>query len=330
MSSRMPSGSTSTRANRGFTLIELLVGIAISLVIVVAAAAMYISTAGIGRSSLRAAEIQGNGQQAMDALRRDLIAAGFRGLTGDPDQLSPAAAVSVSNDCESGFAMNLRQAVWASNDANPFSATSSCIPSTASYLRGDVLAIRRLGAVLPSGTTPESTRLYLRSAFQAGQYFVGSSPPLTFGYTPSVDYVADASVYFIRSSTANESPQVPALYRVRLVAGATGPAISAPELVAAGIDDLQVQFDVRDAATGQVRIYDAGGAPLADGSTASAATGWDRVVAVRVFLLVRAQAGEGGYAPGSRTYTLGSRQITFDDYIPRQVMSSVFSLRNRR
>jgi type IV pilus assembly protein PilW len=321
MSERLPSGGTRARASRGFTLIELLVGIAISLVIVAAAAMMYISTAGIGRSSLRIAEIQGNGQQAMDALRRDVINSGFRGLTGDVDQLSPAAAVSVSNDCASGFAMNLRQAVWAANDANPFSAT--CIPG-ANYLGGDVLAIRRLG-IVPTGSL-QSTRLYLRSAFQAGQYFLGSSPPASFGFTPAVDYVADASVYFISPFTADESPQVPALYRVRLL---PGPAISAPELVAGGIDDLQVQFDVRDAATEQVRIYDAGGAPLADSSVASGATGWDSVVAVRVFLLVRAQTGEVGYAPGSRTYTLGSRQVTFNDNIPRQVMSSVFSLRNR-
>jgi len=323
MSSRMPSGGTRARASRGFTLIELLVGVAISLVILAAAAMMYISTAGIGRSSLRVAEIQGNGQQAMDTLRRDIINAGFHGLTGDPDQLFPAATVSVSNDCANGFAMNLRQAVWAANDANPFSA--ACIP-TANYLGGDVLAIRRLG-IVPTGSL-QSTRLYLRSAFQAGQYFVGSSPPTTFGFTPSADYVADAAVYFISpfTASASESPQVPALYRVRLV---PGPALSTPELVASGIDSLQVQFDVRDAATGQVRIYDAGGAPLADSSVASGSTGWDSVVAVRVFLLVRAQTGDVGFTPGSRTYTLGSRQVTFNDNIPRQVMSSVFSLRNR-
>lgn len=327
MSGHMPSGGMRARTSRGFTLIELMVGVGISLLVLMAAAAMYISSAGIGRSSLRVAEIQNNGQQAMDALRRDINNAGFRGLTGDPDQLSPAAAVAVSNDCATGFVMNLRQAVWAANDANPFSATASCIPSaTANYLRGDVLAIRRLGAVRPSGT-PEPTRLYLRSAFQAGQYFVGSAQPTAFGYTPSVDYIADAAVYFIRAFTADESPQVPALYRVRLL---PGPAMSTPELVASGIDDLQVQFDVRDAATDQVRIYDAGSAPLDKGSDYRDSSGWDSVVAVRVFLLVRAQSGEVGFAPGSRTYTLGSRTVTFNDNIPRQVMRSVFSLRNRR
>jgi len=42
-----------------------------------------------------------------------------------------------------------------------------------------------------------------------------------------------------------------------------------------------------------------------------------------------AQGSEGGFAPGSRTYTLGSREVTYNDSIPRQVMASVFSLRNR-
>jgi len=310
------------RPNRGFSLIELMVGVGISLIILAALTSTYITTAGIGRANQRVSEILTNGQQAMDALRRDVINSGFSGLTGDMNQISRASA-TVTNDCATGFAMNLRQAVWGTDDSNPFGAT--CIPS-ANYLRGDVLAVRRLG-IVPTGTL-QATRLYVRSAYQVGEYFLGSAPPASFAFTPWSDYVADAAVYFISPFTvsAAESPQVPALYRVRLT---PGPAISAPELIASGIDDLQVQYEVRDATTGQIRIYDAGGAPLADSSVTFTESGWDSVVAVRVFLLARAQAVEAGYSPGERTFTLGSRQVTFNDSIPRQVMSSVFSLRNR-
>lgn len=320
MTARLRNRCELRRPSRGFSLIELMVGVGISLVILAALASTYVTTAGIGRANQRVSEILTNGQTAMDALRRDVINSGFSGLTGDMDQVSRASA-TVSNDCATDFAMNLRQAVWGANDTNPFSAT--CIPS-ANYLRGDVLAVRRLG-IVPTGTL-QATRLYVRSAYQAGEYFLGSAPPASFGLAPWSDYVADAAVYFISPFTAAESPQVPALYRVRLT---PGPAISAPELIASGIDDLQVQYEVRDGTTGQIRIYDAGGAPLDGSSVAFAATGWDNVVAVRVFLLVRAQALEAGYTPGERTFTLGSRQVTFNDSIPRQVMSSVFSLRNR-
>lgn len=304
----------------GFTLVELMVGIGISMVIIAAAAAMYITTAGIGRSNRQVSEIQSNGQQAMDALRRDILNAGFRGMTGDVDMLMPAST-AVTNNCANGFAMNLRQAVWGANDSNPFSA--SCIPS-ANYLRGDVLAVRRLGIVSTGGLL--STRLYLRSSFPAGEFFVGSSPPASFAFSPWEDHLLDAAVYFISPFTvsASESPQVPALYRTRLVAG---PAMSAPELVASGVDDLQVQFEVRRG--GEVRLLDAGTAPLDAGSGTTTTSGWDEVSAVRVFLLARAQGGDGGFAPGSRTYTLGSREVTYTDNIPRQVMASVFSLRNR-
>ncbi len=310
------------RASRGFSLIELMVGVGISLVILAALASTYVTTAGIGRANQRVSEILTNGQAAMDALRRDIINSGFSGLTGDLNQME-RAATAVSNDCATGFAMNLRQAVWGANDANPFSA--SCIPAS-NYLRGDVLAVRRLGIVQTGAL--QATRLYVRSAYQAGEYFLGSAPPASFGWTPSADYVADAAVYFISPFTvsAAESPQVPALYRVRLL---PGPAMSAPELVASGIDDLQVQYEVREGSTGQIRIYDAGTAPITDSSVTFTATGWDDVVAVRLFLLVRAQALEAGYTPGERTFTLGSRQVTFNDSIPRQVMSSVLSLRNR-
>ena len=318
------SRGATTRTSGGFSLIELLVGVGISLVIALAAAAMYMTTAGIGRANLRVSEIQSNGQMAMDALRRDIINAGFRGLTGDPVQIT-RAAVAITNDCggnSSGFSMNLRQGVWGANDTNPF--TASCIP-TANYLRGDLLAVRRLG-ITPTGTLA-ATRLYVRSAFQAAEYFLGNAPP-ALAFNPMADYAADASVYFISPFTvsADESPQVPALYRVRLL---PGPAMSAPELVASGVEDLQVQFDVRDWETGDVRILDAGGAPLDAGGAATGFTGWEDAVAIRVFLLVRAQTGETGFEPGSRTYALGSSQLTFNDNIPRQVMSSVFSLRNR-
>jgi hypothetical protein len=321
MSLRGFSRAAPGRASRGFTLVELMVGIGISMVILMATAAMYITTASIGRANVRVSEIQANGQQAMDALRREIINAGFRGLTGDPDQVPPAN-IAISNDCATGFSMNLRQGVWGANDSNPFSTT--CVPE-ANYLRGDMLAIRRL-AVVPTGSL-QASRLYLRSAFQAGQFFVGTTVPTTFGFTPSADYLADAAVYFVSPFTvsASESPKVPALYRVRL---GRGPAIGAPELVASGVDDLQVQYDVLDPATEQVRIHDAGGAPLDANSVDSTATGWDNVTAVRVFLLVRAQTPEHGFKPGSRSYTLGSRTVTYDDNVPRQVVSSVFSLRN--
>jgi len=308
------------RASRGFSLVELMVGVGISMVILMATTAMYITTASIGRANVRSTEIQNSGQQAMDALRRDLINAGFRALTGDPDQIY-RASLTVTNDCVAGFAMNLRQAVWAANDSNPFGNT--CVP-TASYLRGDVLAIRRLG-IVPTGAL-DASLLYVRSAFQVGQYFLGNSPP-TLAFSPTADYLADAAVYFINpfSSSAAESPQVPALYRVRL---GSGPAMGAPELVAAGVDDLQVQFDVVDLSTNQIRIVEPGTAPLNAGAADTSSSGWDNVAAVRVFLLVRAQSGDVGFAPGERTYTLGSRQVTFDDNVPRQVVSSVFNLRN--
>jgi len=314
---------TTPRAHAGFSMIELLVGIGISLVILAAVTAAYIGTAGIGRANARVSEIQANGQQAMDVLRRDIINAGFLGLTGDPNQISAPTGVTITNDCAAGFTFNVRQAVWASNETNPFSA--SCVPS-ANFRGGDVLAIRRLG--LAQVGTIDSTRLYLRSAYQAARLFLGSAPPSDFTFAPVTDYGTDASVYFVSPFTASaaESPAVPALYRVRLL---PGPAISAPELVASGVEDLQVQFEVLDAGTGQTQLLDGGTAPLDADSVTTTETGWDSVVAVHVFMLVRASNAEAGYAPGERTYTLGSKTVIVNDNIPRQVLASVFSLRNR-
>ena len=315
---RVPARSSAARRQRGFSLVEMMIASTIGLFIVVTVSSLVVSAAAGSRSSEANAAMQASARQAMDTLRVEFLHAGFPGLTrGDP---GVSGAVTVGGDCAAGFSTNLQMRVWGANDANPFAAT--CIP-TANYSGGDVVAIRRVS--LTSVATPESDRVNVRSAYDRAVVFQGASAPSGID-APFADYNMAAAVYFISPYTraASESPRIPALYRVRLGAG---PSMGAPELVASGIEIMQIEYGMRDASGATIYV----GSNRVSASANSATTGtteWDSVSSVRISLLVRSESIEIGYAPGARSFQLGDRSIVVNDSYRRQVVSSVIQLRN--
>lgn len=313
-----PARSSATRRQRGLSLVELMIASTIGLFIVVTISSLVVSAAAGSRSSEANAAMQASARQAMDTLRVEFLHAGFPGLTrGEP---GVSGAVSVGGDCAAGFSTNLRMRVWGANDANPFAAT--CIPA-ATYSAGDVVAIRRVS--LASVATPESDRVNVRSAYDRAVVFQGASAPSGVD-APFADYNMAAAVYFISpyTRTASESPRIPALYRVRLGAG---PNMSAPELVASGIENMQIEYGIRDA-NGATIYVSANNVSASANSATTGVTEWDNLTSVRISLLVRSESIEIGYAPGARSVQVGDRSIAVNDSYRRQVVSSVIQLRN--
>jgi type IV pilus assembly protein PilW len=101
---------------------------------------------------------------------------------------------------------------------------------------------------------------------------------------------------------------VPSLFRVRLDDNAQPVA----EELLPGVADFQVQYGI----AGQYVDADA-----------VAATDWDDVVTARIWLLVRSECPETGYAD-TATYNLGDQAYTRNDNFRRQLYSSVVMLRN--
>jgi type IV pilus assembly protein PilW len=98
--------------------------------------------------------------------------------------------------------------------------------------------------------------------------------------------------YISRDSTGQVG--LPSLRRHSLTAG---PAITQNEEVIPGVEDMQVQFGIDDTGTGGVATRYSN--PAAIGAT-------EQVVAVRIWLLVRAEEQEVGFVDG-RTYVYGDR-----------------------
>lgn len=301
---------------RGFTLIELMVGLTLGMVLILAATTFFLSNSSALQSGKVISAQQNDARHAIGVIKRSLQESGFRNLTAG-NVTTTGVISSVTNDCAASFAINLTQPVFGTDDANAFGAT--CVP-TAMYSAsgGDVLALRSLSqdpVNLPVGTTS----IYINAGYGQGIIFSPASVTTTVPSVvpPSAVHQLESDIFFVGkySVSSTENPQIPALYRVRL---GDGPAYLAPELVAPGIDSLQVQYGI-DSAGGKTQFVDAG-----------AVTNWDQVKSVRVWLLSRSLVLDPGYNPGTRTFTLGTKdiQIAPADRYRREMYSVTVALRN--
>ena len=312
------------RAN-GFTLIEMMIAVTIGLGILAGLTGVLATSSSNSKTNDRTSELLSNGRYALNSMKHELRESGFRGYTwADPS--APAAMGVIGNEClEAGaadgtFVSNLRQAIWGANDANPFSG--NCIP-TASYAAGnDVLVVRRL-SVLPATALTANT-VYFRSSFERGQVFRGAvAPVFTPVPAPLASFQMQVFVYYISPFTvsATESPLVPALYRVSL--DNTGTMVR--ELVASGIERMQVQYGRLTAPDTQYLDTLAGASFSADATTLTA---WEDLNSVRIWLLARNAVAEPGYV-NSNVYQLGSApDYTPNDGFRRQLFTTVVQLRN--
>jgi len=304
------------RSQLGFTFTEMMVAVTVSLFIIGALITVVLGSASSGRTREQASDLQVNGRYAMEQIKNDLVHAGYLGISSlfFPDQAIAVNGINVTGVCDTSTVGKLAQRVWGANDANPYAAT--CIPA-ASYSKGDVLVIRGLNptpVVAPFATN----RVYYHSAYEGGQPFVGPTAPdftASNKQPPYVDYQLQETVYYVRpfTTSATESPLVPALYRTRLGAG---PAMAA-ELVAAGVENMQVRYGVFQ--TNKTTRYLS--------ADEIAAADWDLVKSVQVWLLVRSASPDAGYQ-NNNTYTMGEQDITVNDGYRRLLLSSVIELRN--
>ena len=175
---------------------------------------------------------------------------------------------------------------------------------------------------LPSATLDANT-IYFRSAYERGQVFKGT-PPSFVAEVPYQDYPLDVSVFYVNpfTTSATESPLVPALYRKTL---ASGPSYTT-RLVASNVQDMQIQYG-RYTTDEKSQYFNANGVSATATSTTTDPTEWDDVNMARIWLLVRSSSPEPGYS-NTNTYQLGDKSVTANDGFRRQLFSTVVQLRN--
>jgi len=311
-------------------MVEMMISITIGLMIVSALVGVLISTSGSTKTNDRTAELQSNGRYALDQLKRELREAGYRGYTAQAPQSAGWTTPNIPGECGTAgsFVKNIRQAVWGQNDSNPFAA--NCIPA-ASYSLGDVLVIRNAANTPTPLANALANTIYLRSTYATANVLQGSSLPAdaataaNFALVEHVYYISPFTNSAGTTGVATESPQVPALYRVSLQANGSMTA----ELIVTGIEHMQVEYGMTNS-DGTIQYFSASSIGSATDHSATGATSWDQISAVRIWLLARNSKAETGYSNTS-SYTMGD--ITYgpvNDSFRRQVFTSVVQLRNFR
>jgi len=324
----------------GVTLIELMVALSIGSFLMIGAVTVFMQSRTAFRVTESVARLQENARFILDVLEPDIRMASYFGLTSRPykilgraTSLEPTpAGLGVGSDCGANWAISIAPAVAGTNNGYSWACPAFGDAATAT---ADTFTLKRVSED-PIVPPLQDGTLYVQSArFQDSQLFVG--PLVPGGYVPTTSqthrYIANG--YYVSTNSSLDTPgnNVPSLRVKTLVGGAFGPRIVDQEVLP-GVEDFQIQFgidtDVVGAATrGSINRYVNSDDPILD--PVGAAFNPDAtVLAVRIWVRVRAQRPENGYTDTANYIYADQNVPAPNDQFRRAVVSKTIYLRNAR
>jgi type IV pilus assembly protein PilW len=264
------------------TLIELLVSLTIGLFLTWGAFEVYVQS----KSNFRAADaqtrLQENARFALETLEPDLRLAGSWGRNREAGRVTGAAAIAVT--CG-----GVDASAWALDFAAPVAARDDsydldCAPLDTARADSDVLLVRRADSRIAD---PTPGTVQLRSDLTLTAVFADGVNPAGFPDTAETrDLVVHA--YYVDNASSFDAT-LPSLRRKTLVPG----GVLQDEEMITGVENLQVQFGLDTDGDGSVERYVDPDSPVLD-PAAAAFLPDARVMAVRLWLLVRGEEAPGG------------------------------------
>jgi len=328
---------TPGRRCHGFSLVELMVALVITLILLAGIGQVYLSSKKSFTIQDTLGHQQENARYAVEVIAQDARRASYWGGNADIGLITGTAGIvdddGTCSSADNSWGRMLDRPVFGKNNTN---AGYACIPNS-DYLGSDILVIRYQAPwQVPSQTTPsfDTNRLYLRSSLTAsgealGRVFKGkdqdnlsndmdldaSTPP-----EPS-ERVAElvSHAYYIGPSPATCNGQaVPALFRESLDEN----GLPAAEEIATGVEKFEAEYGVDNDGDKSVDEY----------VDADNVTDWGEVIAIRYWLLTRAECPETGYTNDTdydADYNIPDIVSPFNDGYRRQVYNTTVMLRNR-
>lgn len=347
----------------GFSIVELMVAILIGLIILAGVIQVVITskTTFLGQEEM--SFIQENARYAMDVIGKDIQGAGYRGCAGQSAVIALVADGNASADQFLGIE-SLRGYL---NETDAPTAYSGNLAGVSGGSKSESVLIRSFtgeSRLLQSHSGQTLTFLGPRShGFQEGDYVgmvaedcrrvavfrVASRTNTAVTYTAAVNHgmstikpsldaniicpntncvagysqnynpgsVAmnfSANAYYIGDSTV--LPGLPALKRATLVrsaAGSSGQGTVISEEIALGVEDIHFRYGVRNGSNTRYVL-------------ASEVADWAQVFAVEVSMMMRSQSPS---LANPESKTLGNSGRTYNDKYMRQVVTSIYRIRNR-
>ncbi|HJR58118.1 MAG TPA: PilW family protein [Vicinamibacterales bacterium] len=332
-------------SQRGLSLVELMVALTIGTFLLAGAISVFGKTRDLYRTNEAAARLQETARYAMSTIEADLRMANYWGLMSRADLIENGPALDLANPpavdpayslpadlagfattinrCGAMWAVKLPAYVEANNDAYGY----TCPAFGAAVPGSDQLTIRRASTqVIASGAPLANSagQIKLQTSRVQGSLFSGGMLPA--GYLPPLSETRALVVngYYV-DQNSDERAGTPSLRRKQLDFDDAG---NAPQIVdqqiAPGVEDLQIEFggDINDDQNADYYVQPNVAIPAGD-----------EIVAVRVWLLVRAEQQETGFVDG-RTYAYASRTgaaaYTPNDAFRRVLVTKTIQLRNTR
>ncbi len=275
---------------RGVSLIELLVAVTIGGLLIFGATQVYVDSRATYEVNETAARLQETARYALSVIEPEIRMSNYWGLVKGAGIVMNQAAPGATSagepiSCGNNYAHDLVRNVEGSNNAY---ALGCAAYNTNPVTGADTLTVRR-AAVTPS-TGAATGRLRICSTRVMAELVTDMSA-CTGGLAGQTNDLVVNAYYIDQDSTQRAG--LPSLRRKALVAG---PAFQDEEVIP-GVEDMQIQFGVDPTGTTGVaqRYID----PAALGAN-------EQIVAVRIWLLIRAENPEVGFID-NRTYQYADR-----------------------
>ena len=322
------------RTQRGMTLIELMVALAIGSFLIAGAVTVYVQSRTTYRTNENVARMQENARFAMETMAPDIRMAGHWGLVNKGVLVSGGQNLVVQCDGND-------VADWALDVELPLETLGNEYDLPCAAFDGqprnesDVLVIRRATG---GGRDSRSGTIQVQSTLSGAVLFGDGNEPITAvapGDAPPTTRDVLVHAYYIAENSSSLGAGVPSLRRHTLV---RTPAANVGRLddqeIIPGIEDMQIQLGVDTNGDGAIERYVDAGSDIVNPDAGGFLPG-ARVLAVRVWLLVRGDYPETGFED-TRVYprpdgTLGPFQPQGENRAYRRVaVSRTILVRNSR
>jgi type IV pilus assembly protein PilW len=316
--------------NTGLSLIELIVALAISSILAIGIVNMYSVSKNSFLVQKDSSKLQESGRFVFDMLISDLRRSGYFGYNlGIGSVSGTEAQIPNDNTCpnDASWGLMLDRRITGLNDpATPY----DCI--AADYFGGDVLSLRYVDG--RNDTIFDNNRYYLRSSFKSARIFRGADSndssnvindgtPESTGQLRAFVYYIGTSGRFCKFNDANNDPiPIPTLYRESL----NDQGLPERHEIAAGIQNIQFKYGIdtnNDLSVNQ--YFDS----QLISNDLTVTPNWNQVVAVRFWILARANCPAANNSNIRKTYNMGDlAPYTPNDKFKRQLFTSTVALRN--
>lgn len=329
---------------RGFTLIEWMIAMAIGLFLTAGISTLFIAGQRTTDDTFQFGEMQEQGRFALELIGRDIRHAGFYGdFTGNAmkaggNLLTPAQPSKQCLDDKSlptfPTITGEFRSIWAMQISSGGTVSDlGCIldsdAKTDLVADSMVLSVKKVQGQSLECSAASSGRYYMASNSNKAEIVQGGD--VSSGCSDLQSRISNMRlweyqhhVYYLDRLANADGSVTPQLRQMELKVHSSGNGMYRDSgAVVQGIEDLQMMFGVDLSGDGEANQF----LPLDEITDGD----WDqqRVVAVQLYLLVRAREQAKPPYKNTATYQLGDRMVTVSDRYKRLLFTEIVPLRNQ-